>query len=674
MAATVSDEAIRAEARLWSSVFQTPANDGFSDTTMDDEDAWQQLFVIVYADPVICATLATRVGLCPTGNVAADILRWIQCVPCMGIPPDVMNLQAYGGQAKRWLQTMEAKKFVDRLRSSSVAPGVKPRAYDSSAMFHGAQATPEEQAAALVGPEAAAIGELTAGEPTKEKAAQLRALLTGTKEGLRSKNQLVIARGVVSHLASKKKSSDKADKEDSAERLWNDMISRIQVFIAGFGYQLLKECCSDLEDGIRRVTPGDADGASKLVWQLDVAVFDKELWRFSKYREIVKEEMSAKQMLTRTSDFEDAIVTACKMVEATWGEFTGRGLARALMVWMKQYDRLNRDCTSWEGGWYGIYEQIPLEIMKDMFEGLKGYLRGGDAPEQTWVMSLTADTMQRDHKGLQHLYARNVQWLIPQVRRNNVSARDLASPTALSDRMAGGRRSESEPFVTSRVREHKGGPGTGIECYKCGGPHRKADCPLRAGKKRPGGEQQQQEREKGDRGKGKCFNCQEPGHESKDCPHEQACHQFVKNGNCRFGDDCKFAHPGAGGGRPRKREATEQDGRTREKRALPRSVQAMMKATAKIIALMENVGDEKKSFCLHRTLTGACKFDDAECSKVTGRSTLHALKEQCAGKVLDKFAETNEAKELLGTEGACFGLRKLAMKHVPDVIKLVDRQ
>ena len=196
----------------------------------------------------------------------------------------------------------------------------------------------------------------------------------------------------------------------------------------------------------------------------------------------------------------------------------------------------------------------------------------------------------------------------------------------------------------------------------------------RAGKKRPGGEQQQQEREKGDRGKGTCFNCQEPGHESKDCPHEQACHQFVKNGNCRFGDDCKFAHPGAGGGRPRKREATEQDGRTREKRALPRSVQAMMKATAKIIALMENVGDEKKSFCLHRTLTGACKFDDAECSKVTGRSTLHALKEQCVGKVLDKFAETNEAKELLGTEGACFGLRKLAMKHVPDVIKLVDRQ
>mmetsp|Transcript_72102 Transcript_72102/g.143024 ORF Transcript_72102/g.143024 Transcript_72102/m.143024 type:complete len:189 (+) Transcript_72102:75-641(+) len=93
----------------------------------------------------------------------------------------------------------------------------------------------------------------------------------------------------------------------------------------------------------------------------------------------------------------------------------------------------------------------------------------------------------------------------------------------------------------------KGG-GNGGECFNCGEyGHLSRECP---GPRKGGG---------GGKGGGACFICQEMGHLARDCPNgdskggkrgkgskgggksDGVCYRY-QEGNCSFGDNCRFRH------------------------------------------------------------------------------------------------------------------------------------
>eukprot|EP00403_Amphidinium_massartii_P026828 CAMPEP_0178403312 /NCGR_PEP_ID=MMETSP0689_2-20121128/17302_1 /TAXON_ID=160604 /ORGANISM="Amphidinium massartii, Strain CS-259" /LENGTH=130 /DNA_ID=CAMNT_0020024259 /DNA_START=124 /DNA_END=516 /DNA_ORIENTATION=- len=95
-----------------------------------------------------------------------------------------------------------------------------------------------------------------------------------------------------------------------------------------------------------------------------------------------------------------------------------------------------------------------------------------------------------------------------------------------------------------------GGKGKSKGCFNCGGDHLARDCPEGGGGYKGG--------KSGGKGGGKskgCFNCG-GDHLARDCPEGNSkgggkgkggggkgiCYDFRDNGNCRFGDECRFSH------------------------------------------------------------------------------------------------------------------------------------
>ena len=71
-------------------------------------------------------------------------------------------------------------------------------------------------------------------------------------------------------------------------------------------------------------------------------------------------------------------------------------------------------------------------------------------------------------------------------------------------------------------------------------------------------------------------------------------------------------------------------------------------------------------------MTGGCKHDDDECTRVSGRAIKYADNFQLPEQVKLQFAETEEAQALLGAVGACTGLRRLTAKVNKALIDAVD--
>mmetsp|Transcript_73173 Transcript_73173/g.158297 ORF Transcript_73173/g.158297 Transcript_73173/m.158297 type:complete len:89 (+) Transcript_73173:82-348(+) len=85
-----------------------------------------------------------------------------------------------------------------------------------------------------------------------------------------------------------------------------------------------------------------------------------------------------------------------------------------------------------------------------------------------------------------------------------------------------------------------------VECFNCGGDHFARDCPEGGGKGKGKG------KKGGGGGNVDCFICGGP-HFARDCPEGGGgkskgkggggiCYDFRDNGECRFGDTCRFSH------------------------------------------------------------------------------------------------------------------------------------
>ena len=653
------DERCQEESDLWTGVFT-------KDDDTDDDAAFTALFAGLRADAVIVAGMAAGAGLALSEDLGSNKYRFLSCIPLLNLPAAVTKLADFEHNGMKWLRSSAGRNTFAAIRGRNPAGIVKPRAYDSTAQCHGTAGNPVEQAEALNSPLAARLGMLTTKKPTEATfAALVQLLLEPAVPGdALADHNLVILRGVVQYVP-KKMSAEKADKEGSAERLWNDLIAGIQVFIASWGYAMLRSMCSVLAAGNRRVNVVHADEAMKLIWQLDVKVFTKHLWRFTSYRTVFAEELTAEKMLVRPADFEEAISTLCKLLGAVWGPLVGDNLGPAVLLWMKQYDRMNRDCSSWEGGWWGIYEQIPLPILEDLFTETVDYFHGGAKPKHTWAAALTLATMNEDHIGLADQWQRNVRWMTPRLKMARLNVNDLASPEALDRAMSGHPTSARSPTTNQPL------------CYGCQQPgHRQANCPEKKQKggkgknlKRPANEDGQPKVIRGslsDHGGQKCHNCKEVGHLSRDCPEDPICNGWRDSGVCGYGKGCRFGHP------PKYKNVAGQAPSANKKQRKSPGALAMQAASEKLGKIAKTAKVEKPYFCLHKSMTGGCKHDDDECTRVSGRAIKHADNFQLPEQVKLQFAETEEAQALLGAAGACTGLRRLTAKVNKALIDAVD--
>jgi hypothetical protein len=100
----------------------------------------------------------------------------------------------------------------------------------------------------------------------------------------------------------------------------------------------------------------------------------------------------------------------------------------------------------------------------------------------------------------------------------------------------------------------------------------------------------------------------------------------------------------------------------------------MQDCQAEIHALLKKKGVDKPYFCLHSCVAGDCKFDDAACSKVQGRTIKHDAAHQLPHAIKMELAKMPATKKMLDANGPCVTLRKKAIAHDAAFMAAIDNK
>ena len=658
------------ESALWQGVFSTVDPGGASSAAAEagapqdppaikpDDATFRLLFQSVDSDPELKEQLASKCGfnVCPS-SIAVSKSAWSLRVPRLKVNADITRLAEYAGRAQEWLNSSaffhftEAVKHVETVVKPDAHQALVPRSFGDAALF-ALGASPDRQAAYLKSDLAKQVEVITMQDVADDPllGAKLRDLVMAQPATPVHDTVLL---GITEHKASSATSSDsmREDRADALKTVWNDHIARIQVFYNRLGYLILSGVSPHFgsqRGGERVVCVIEAAEAIRLVWKLDISAFTTQLWRFSSHMAIFDAKVSADKM--RCTDFAEALGNLCTVYEAIWGAWVGTGTAKAILRWMEDYDRLSPSCATYDGGFMGLYEDIPIFVIGKLILGLKNAIRGAAKPS-TWKDALSRTAVGTAWPALATQYLLRISFLELQAAKSSSRPRGTySSPMQLNAAIFGMTAPQD-----SRVR---------------------------------------------DRGKGRqaraCFTCGQDGHIARNCPDGEAneqksrpskkprtgsagvCHQYEKTGSCRYGASCRFEHV-----RGREPEVEKprtlavadrrKDAEVYVKKELSSAVQGIIKITDVLTPLAKKAG--LPDFCLYTSCSSKqCQYhgDDERCSRVSRRTVKHGVQHQLTKEIVVKAMKHKDCKAVLNKDTGVRGLR-LAFDKDPAFLKEIDR-